>query len=180
MIVAREKRKKNIAEYVLYMWQVEDTLRALKFDMNLIEERLITQFKQSETVTNEIRDWYTNLILAMHEEGIKETGHLKLVQGITDELYQLHKRLLYEQKDKNYIDLYKVTKPNIDAFFDKLKMPSANEIETCFYGLYALLLLRVKKKKVSEETTRAMQTFSNMLATLSAHFHNIESGKSEF
>lgn len=180
MIVAREKRKKNIAEYILYMWQVEDTLRALKFDMNLVEERLISQFKQSESITDEIRNWYTNLILAMLEEGIKETGHLKIVQGILDELYQLHNRLLYELKDQNYIDLYKETKPNIDAFFEKLKMPSVNEIETCFYGLYALLLLRVKKKKISGETIHAMQTFSNMLAALSSHFYKIENGKTEF
>lgn len=38
MIVAREKRKKNVAEYVLYMWQVEDTIRAFNFNINTLEE----------------------------------------------------------------------------------------------------------------------------------------------
>ncbi|MBR2242341.1 MAG: DUF4924 family protein, partial [Prevotella sp.] len=28
MYIAKELRKKNIAEYLLYMWQVEDLLRA--------------------------------------------------------------------------------------------------------------------------------------------------------
>ena len=28
MFVANELRKKNIAEYLLYMWQIEDTIRA--------------------------------------------------------------------------------------------------------------------------------------------------------
>ena len=32
MIIARQKRKENIAEYLLYMWQVEDLIRANKFD----------------------------------------------------------------------------------------------------------------------------------------------------
>lgn len=36
MIIARQKRKENIAEYLLYMWQVEDLIRANKFDMDSI------------------------------------------------------------------------------------------------------------------------------------------------
>ena len=32
MFVAKQKRHENIAEYLLYMWQVEDILRALHFD----------------------------------------------------------------------------------------------------------------------------------------------------
>ena len=34
MIIARRKRKENIAEYLLYMWQVEDLIRANNFDMD--------------------------------------------------------------------------------------------------------------------------------------------------
>jgi hypothetical protein len=180
MIVAREKRKNNIAEYVLYMWQVEDTLRALKFDMNLVEERLISQFKKKGLVLDEIRDWYTNLILAMHEEGIKKKGHLKIVKSVIDELFELHKRLIYEIKNEKYIELYNMANPNISAFDEKLKMPGINEIEVCFYGLYGLLLLRIRKKEISNETTKAMQSFSNMLAFLSVCFHQIEEGKAEF
>ena len=36
MIIARRKRKENIAEYLLYMWQVEDLIRANNFDMDSI------------------------------------------------------------------------------------------------------------------------------------------------
>ena len=36
MIVAKQKRKENIAEYLLYMWQVEDLIRANQFDLSLI------------------------------------------------------------------------------------------------------------------------------------------------
>ncbi len=180
MIVAQEKRKNNIAEYILYMWQVEDTLRALNFDMNLVEERLITQFKQRDRVLDDIRNWYTNLILAMHEEDIKKKGHLKIVQSTLNELVELHKRLIYEIRDQDYIDLYTEANPNIIAFREKLKMPDISEIEVCFYGLYGLLLLRIKKKEVSKETSKAMQTFSNMISALSTYFHRIEQGKAEF
>ena len=37
MLIAREKKKNNIAEYILYMWQLEDMLRALKLDMEHIK-----------------------------------------------------------------------------------------------------------------------------------------------
>jgi hypothetical protein len=70
--------------------------------------------------------------------------------------------------------------PNISAFDEKLKMPGINEIEVCFYGLYGLLLLRIRKKEISNETTKAMQSFSNMLSFLSVCFHQIEEGKAEF
>ena len=36
MIIARQKRKENIAEYLLYMWQVEDLIRANKFDIHTL------------------------------------------------------------------------------------------------------------------------------------------------
>ena len=38
MIVAEQKRKENVAEYILYMWQIEDTIRALDFDLTRITE----------------------------------------------------------------------------------------------------------------------------------------------
>jgi hypothetical protein len=179
MIVAREKRRKNIAEYVLYMWQVEDTLRAMKFDMNLVEEKLIKQFKQPDSVLDEIRDWYANIILSMHEEGIMKSGHLNMVKAVISDMYDLHKRLISTHKDTQYLEKYKEAKPNIDAFHDKLKMDGINEIEVCFYGLYGLLLLRLKKKNITNETQKAMHTFSELLALLSRHFLEIEQGKTE-
>ncbi len=180
MIVAQEKRKNNIAEYVLYMWQIEDTLRAFKFDMQQIEDRLISQFKQPESVLGEIRNWYTNLILSMHEEGIKEKGHLQIVHGTIEELNQLHKRLIYEIKNPKYIELYEFAKPNILEFSKKLNTPEYNELEVCLYGLYGLLLLRLKKKEVSKETLKAMGTFSTLLSQLSFYYKQVEEGKSEF
>ena len=46
MLIAQEKRKTNIAEYILYMWQVEDLIRAHQFNMDLIEQNLISQYAQ--------------------------------------------------------------------------------------------------------------------------------------
>ena len=180
MLIAREKRKNNIAEYLLYMWQVEDTIRACNFDMNILEKRIVSQFTENEKVKAEIREWYADLILMMHEEGIKEAGHLRILRSQVDELYELHKRLLGDKKDVKYIEQYYWAAPNIKEFEKRLKGQTANEIETCLNGLYALLLLRLQKKDISGETQEAMQTFSNLLAILSERFKEIETGKQEF
>lgn len=33
MYISKQLKQKNIAEYLLYMWQVEDMIRANNFDM---------------------------------------------------------------------------------------------------------------------------------------------------
>ena len=37
MIIAQQKRKENIAEYLLYLWQVEDLLRACHLDIDTVD-----------------------------------------------------------------------------------------------------------------------------------------------
>ena len=53
MYIAQSKRKENIAEYILYLWQLEDLLRALQFSPEAVysqlvqkQERLSEQQKQ--------------------------------------------------------------------------------------------------------------------------------------
>jgi len=53
MIIAQEKKKTNLAEYILYMWQVEDIIRAYQFDITKIEENIIKQFQQPAEVHDE-------------------------------------------------------------------------------------------------------------------------------
>ena len=36
MVKAEQKRTENIAEYIIYMFQTEDLVRALKLDLNQI------------------------------------------------------------------------------------------------------------------------------------------------
>jgi hypothetical protein len=174
MLIAQEKRKTNIAEYVLYMWQVEDLIRAYKFDIELIDSNIISQFNKPDHVKREIKNWYANLILMMHEEYIKQKGHLKFVKDVINDLNNLHIELLTKEKDPKYTELYKYTEPNIREFKNKLQDPGMNEIEICLSGLYALLLMRLQKRRINSETTQAMMTFSYLLAMLSKIFKERE------
>jgi hypothetical protein len=179
MLIAQEKRKTNMAEYILYMWQVEDLIRAHHFNMDLIEENLISQYGHSEKVKNDIRDWYANLMLMMYREGIRERGHLSFLKTLIADLNDFHIRLLNDPHERLYSDLFQLASSNIDAFRRKLADKQTNDIETCMNALYGLLLLRLKKKTVHRETEEAMSTFSQLLAVLSKRYLEAERGERE-
>ena len=177
MLIAQEKRKSNIAEYVLYMWQVEDLIRAYHFKMDLIEEDIISQFRQPENIRQEISNWYANLIVMMHEEGIRDKGHLSIVKETITKMNDLHLKLLHRNNDGQYLNYYHQAKINIDELKSKLPDSRTSDIETCLDGLYGLLLLRLKGKEINRETETAMQTFSNLLAMLALRFKQVEEGE---
>ncbi len=179
MIIAREKKKSNIAEYVLYMWQVEDIIRAHNFDLDKINEHIIKGFDQPASVLAEISDWYTNLIIMMKEEGITESGHLSMVNNVLRDMEDFHHRLLESNTETKYKEVYSWAKPNIEELRERIKSVKKGDIEVSLTGLYGLLLMRLKKREVTQETVSAMTTLSNLMALFSAKYKQFEEGKLE-
>jgi len=179
MLIAQEKRKTNIAEYVLYMWQVEDLIRAHQFNMDLIENNLISQYAHRAQVKNDIRDWYANLMLMMYREGIREKGHLSFLNTLISDMNDLHIRLLNDGNESVYHSIYDMASVNLQAFRRKLPDQKVSDVETCLNALYGLLLLRLKKQAVSRETEAAMSTFSRLMAVLSQKYLQTERGERE-
>lgn len=178
MLIANQKKNENIAEYILYMWQIEDIIRACNFDINLIEQRVISQYSGSAKTINEVKEWYVDLIIMMNEERVKTSGHLKMIMKYVNDLQKLHSQLI-QAKDQKYLEHYYFAIPNIREFEKKLNGKTSGDIETCLCGVYALLLLRLQKKEVSKETLDAMHTFSNLLAILSDKFKKSEEAARE-
>jgi hypothetical protein len=179
MLIAKEKRNTNIAEYLLYMWQVEDLIRAHRFNMDLIEQNLISQYAQPARVLGEVRDWYANLMLMMYREGIQEKGHMSFLKTLLVDMNDVHVRLLRNPDEKAYNDLYQLALPNIRAFREKHPDHGMSDVETCLNALYGLLLLRLKKQAVSRETESAMSSFSKLMALLSNKYLEAERGERE-
>ena len=50
MYIAQRKRKENIAEYILYLWQLEDLLRALQFSPEAIYSQLVQKSELDEEI----------------------------------------------------------------------------------------------------------------------------------
>lgn len=179
MIIAHEKRKQNIAEYLLYMWQIEDLIRANNFDMDLIRKNVVARYEQPDTVKEEIAQWYEELIEMMRSEGVKESGHIQINKNIIIQLTDLHIRLLKSPKEILYNACYYQTLPYIVELRSKSGGMEIPEIETCFLALYGYLLLKIQNKPVSEETITAIKQISNFLALLSEKYKQEKNGELE-
>lgn len=170
MIVARQKRKENIAEYLLYMWQVEDLIRANKFDMDSIDRTVIAHYDQPEEVKMEIARWYEELIEMMRSEGVMEKGHIQLNKNVIITLTDLHLRLLKSPKEMVYSAAYYKTLPYIVQLRAKSGGEDLPELETCFAAVYGYLLLRMQGKEVSAETLEGIKQISSFLALLAEKY----------
>ena len=87
MIIAKEKRQSNIVEYVLYMWQVEDLIRAYQLDIEAIKKNVIPQYNLSGDILTETTEWYDNLIEMMKLEQITKKGHLQVITNIINDIH---------------------------------------------------------------------------------------------
>lgn len=179
MIIAQQKKNENIAEYILYMWQIEDLIRAYNLDADEMNANVVQRFEQPDHVKKEIRNWYEGLIDLMREEGKTETGHLQFVLNTINELNDLHLYLLKSPDHLDYIDAYNKAKEGINELMNKSKGTVGNEIEACFNGLYGLLMLRLQQKTISPETISAMAAVSQLVAILAKKYKLIEQGKIE-
>ena len=72
MKISQQLKEKNIAEYLIYMWQVEDLLRANKCDIDLIRSNVISRYPAEEHAA--LEEWYGNLADMMRAEGVTEKG----------------------------------------------------------------------------------------------------------
>jgi len=172
MIIARQKRKENIAEYLLYMWQVEDLIRANKFDMDSINRTVIAHYDQPEEVKKEIAQWYEELIEMMRNE-----GHIQLNKNVIITLTDLHLRLLKSPKEMVYSAAYYKTLPYIVQLRAKSGGEDLPELETCFAAVYGYLLLRMQGKEVSAETLEGIKQISSFLALLAEKYREDMKGE---
>ena len=114
MITASVKKRENIAEYLLYMWQIEDLIRANGLDIDRIQSSIIDKYKDlPETQRKEMREWYESLIDMMRREGVVEHGHMQLNKNVIISLEDLNRRLLADPKFSAYSAQYYHTLPII-------------------------------------------------------------------
>ena len=94
MIISRKKREENIAEYILYMWQIEDLMRAFEFNRERIQKELVEQFAVDPAIKKEISEWYADIVDSMIREKITKSGHLQFLVSLVADLNDLHFRLI--------------------------------------------------------------------------------------
>ena len=169
MFVAQELRKTSIAEYLLYMWQIEDIIRAYGCSLPVIKKNYIERFNFTPEQKDEELDWFGNLIRMMNEEGKREYGHLDINRVLLQDVIDLHARLLQSSKFPIYnAEYYKVL-----PFIVELRNrgdKELNEIETCLDALYGVMMLRLQKKEITPETERAIKEITVFIGLLSDYY----------
>lgn len=174
MYIASQKRKENIAEYLLYMWQVEDLIRANELDIDKIKANVISRFSLEENQQKQMIEWYESLIDMMRRENVIKKGHLQLNKNIIIQLAQLHDAVLKNPQFTEYNSEYYKTLPFIVELRAKAGDNKQGELETCFTALYGLLLLRLQGKEITADTQSALMQISRFIALLS-HYFNLDS-----
>ena len=171
MFTAKTLRSQNIAEYVLYMWQIEDIIRANGLDLEKIRAVIVEPSPLTEEQKKKELQWYGELIDMMCIEGKQEKGHLQINQNILIELADLHAMLLHSPKFPDYSALFYQTLPIIVELRAKSGSGKVGEIETCFNALYGLLLMRLQNKQITEATQKAINQISKFISLLASYYH---------
>lgn len=171
MFTASEKRKQNIAEYLLYMWQIEDIIRANGLDIDRIKANVIDRYEGlTDDQRRQMTEWYESLIDMMRREGVTEKGHLQLNRNVIVQLVDLHQALLRDPQFAEYTAEFYRTLPYIVELRAKSGDERPGEIEACFNALYGMLMLRLQGKEISEPTRQAVAQISKFIALLAHNF----------
>lgn len=179
MFISQELRKKNIAEYVLYMWQIEDIIRAYGCSLARIKREYIDKFEYTDEQKEEMTDWYGNLVKMMNSEGCREKGHLQINKIVVLQLAELSNQLLSSAKFPFYNSEYYKVLPFIVELRKRGADKEENEIETCFNALYGVMMLRLQKKQVSPDTEHAIKEITTFIGMLNDYYFKDKKGELE-
>ncbi len=177
-MIAQELKNKNIAEYLIYMWQIEDLIRANGCDMDMLSHHVLAYYPEAQR--KETEEWFANLVEMMRAEGVMERGHLQINRNVMQNLQELHAALLASTQYPFYNAAYFKALPFIVELRQKgNQVAQESELETCFEALYGLLLLRLQKKEVSAGTMKAMEAISSFLSLLANYYEKERKGELE-
>ena len=165
MVKADEKKIENISEYIVYMFQTEDLVRALKLDLNQITDYVIASLPISDKEKKELILWYASIIENMIAQHIEEEGHLKEINDLMGNLLDLHNQLSSSESD--YKAIAKKAEPFIQHQIKESKNVLSNPIHVCINAIYGFLLLKLDRKEVNSEQRNMLDAFGDLLSYLS-------------
>lgn len=179
MLIANRLKNTNRAEYLLYLWQVEDLLRSFGCDADRVKHEYLTKFQLEGSARQEVENWYADLCRMMWEEGLREKGHLPVSRNVLQGLEELHGRLLESSRFPYYREMYYKVLPYIVELRAKGTSKDETELQVCFDALYGVWMLRLQKREVKDDTAKAAKDISALLGQLSDYWRAEQEGKLE-
>jgi flagellin-specific chaperone FliS len=176
MDIARQKRDENIAEYILYIWQLEDLLRALKFDPRAVYNTLVAPREATDEWRRAATEWYMEIADLLTREGKAEGGHLDHTLHLVGEMNDLHLMLMEQPAGRKYRELFARLAPSLPGLRATLGRDDVSDIELAFRALYAAMLYKIKgvHAEVSDEVVALV---SPVIALLADIYHKVERGE---
>ena len=163
MFVAQKLRSQSVSAYLIYMYQVEDLIRAYGLDAERIATEYLPRFGYDEAQMKEAREWYESLARMMKEEGKEASGHVQVVQNTLELLEDHHQELLADSDEQEYRAAYYKALPHIVALRAQGNNKEKHEMENCIDALYGATLLRMQGKELSAGTLNALKPISELL-----------------
>jgi hypothetical protein len=180
MLISQQKKQENIAEYLIYMFQIEDIIRAFQLNSDQIIEVFVKPSLPDSSFLNQYRTWYEDIISQMTIQRCEKEGHIESLQEIVLELIYLHNTLITITNDEQYKALVESASSFLLEFKQKSNMIQRHEVEVILHAMYMKLQLKVRKQEISPETEEAMDKMRIQLAYLSREYHRMKSGAWDF
>ena len=175
MDIAQAKRKENIAEYILYLWQLEDLLRALQFSPEAIYSQFVAPRNLSEESQNILLMWYMDIVALLREEEKESSGHLNHTLHLIADMHNLHLQLMDLPVGAHYRQTFARLEPYLPTLRTALGK-NISDTELCFRTLYGVMLYRMKGDSRSA-ISDTLEFISPVIATLTAMYHKVERGE---
>jgi hypothetical protein len=181
MYISRKLKQENIVEYLLYMWQVEDLLRANELDIDKITVNVVDKYQLDEAQRAELVEWYDHLIEMMRREQVEKSGHLQINKNVIINLTDLHLQLMRCSKYPYYQAAYYQALPFIVEYRTKSAAAAdLPELENCFEALYGVWMLKLRHREISADTAKAMESIVQFMGLLSDYYFQDKKGKLKF
>ena len=176
MFVAQKKQQENIAEYVLYLFQIEDIVRSLNFDIERIMNAFVKPNLPDSSFEAQYREWYADIIKEMKRSGLEKKGHIDRVMAVMKELLFLHNTLFAIQGESKYKQLCSNSSSFVAEFREKASMKNQHDVEILIHAMHMKLQFRLRKKEITQETDEALDAMRIQLAFLVREYHKMKSG----
>ena len=156
-------QNENVAEYLLYIFQIEALIRTLDLDINRLETELLAPAFPDPTQLQYQLSWYNEIVLEMRQRGLQKEGHLDQVEEILLELIYLHNTLLTILNDEKYKGLCDHATEALQAFKTKSNMANRHDIEALLHAMFMKLQLKMKLTSISSPLIHASPANTLML-----------------
>jgi flagellin-specific chaperone FliS len=173
--IAERKRGENIVEYLLFLWQMEDLLRGVAFDLNALNNGVLAEI-DDEKLKAESHQWFVELGKEMQSNKAETSGHTTETYDILAELSVLQHTLLTVLDDAPFKRLFNQVQPLLIEFRSKGDKLPKGDVETALTAMYGYLTLRLSGQAVSEATQEALDVISAYLRHLAKAYRDMKRG----